>query len=322
MKGVLLAIALVALRGDGALVAMGDAAVRAANEQRYCDASFIFLQVYGKSRSDLALYRAAETAFAADDRQLALRLYLSLVQNHPDADKRGTAEERVKELRRLLVDGGPGHACVLPPKACGDWIVAPGEACDDGNLTDGDGCDAACVPTGCGNGTQSIGESCDDGNLKDGDGCDSNCTPSACGNGVKAPTEACDDGNLDDGDTCTATCTTPLPEVHRPSPWPWVSGGVGAALFAGGAATLLVGVQPALAHNGARSSIESAEARIATDPAGALADARSAQAVQAQAGADWSAWGMPLVVTGAALAGLGALGLGTGAVLFLVEDEQ
>ena len=75
MKAVLLVIALVALRGDGALVAMGDAAMRAADEHRYCDASFIILQLYGKSRSDLALYRAAETAFAADDRQLALRLY-------------------------------------------------------------------------------------------------------------------------------------------------------------------------------------------------------------------------------------------------------
>ena len=322
MKGVLLAIALVALRGDGALVAMGDAALRAANEQRFCDASFIFLQIYGKSHSDLALYRAAETAFAADDRQLALRLYLSLVENHPDAEKRSAAMERVRELRKLLVEGGPGHACVLPPKACGDWIVAPGEACDDGNLKDGDGCDASCVPTGCGNGTQSIGEACDDGNLNDGDGCDNNCTATACGNGVTSPGEACDDGNLQEGDTCTATCTAPLPELHQPSPWPWLSGGVGAVLLVGGAGALLVGVQPALTHEASRSDIDDAEARIATDPAGALVDARSAQAVQAQAGADWGAWGMPLVVTGAALAGLGALGVGSGAVLFMMEDER
>lgn len=321
MKGVLLVVTLVALRGDGALVAMGDAAMRAADEQRFCDASFIFLQLYGKTRSDLALYRAAETAFAADDRQLALRLYLSLVNNHPEAEKRAVAEQRIKDLRKLLVDGGPGHACVLPPRACGDWIVAPGEACDDGNLTDGDGCDATCVPTGCGNGTLSIGEACDDGNLTDGDGCDSNCTKSVCGNGVKAPSEACDDGNLDDGDTCTSTCTTPVPEVKHPSPWPWVTLGGGALALGSGAATTAIGLLPLLAHEDARGDIEAAEATIDNDPSGALASARAAQERQAQAASDWSSWGVPLVVTGAVIAGLGALGAGAGAWLLMSEGE-
>lgn len=321
MKGVLLVVTLVALRGDGALVAMGDAAMRAADEQRFCDASFIFLQLYGKTRSDLALYRAAETAFAADDRQLALRLYLSLVNNHPEAEKRAVAEQRIKDLRKLLVEGGPGHACVLPPRACGDWIVAPGEACDDGNLVDGDGCDASCVPTGCGNGTLSIGEGCDDGNLTDGDGCDSNCTKSACGNGVKAPSEACDDGNLDDGDTCTATCTTPVPEVKHPSPWPWLTLSGGALALGGGAATTAIGLLPWLAHEEARGDIEAAEATIDTDPGGALVSARAAQARQAQAANDWGSWGVPLVVTGAVIAGLGALGVGAGAWLLVAEGE-
>lgn len=321
MNAVVLVLALTAVRGDGALVAMEGAALRAAEEHRYCDASFIFLQLYGKSRSDLALYRSAETAFAADDRQLALRLYLSLVANHPQADKRAAAEQRIRDLRKLLAEDGPGNACVLPPKACGDWIVAPGEACDDGNLTDGDGCDATCVPTGCGNGTQSIGEACDDGNLADGDGCDSNCTPSACGNGVRAPGEQCDDGNHDDRDTCLADCTLPQPEVRRPSPWPWLVLGGGALALASGGAIAGVGALPFVEHEDARNDIEAAEASIEADPTGALAAARTAQEQQARAARDWSTWGAPLVVAGAVLVSAGLVGAGTGAVLFAVGDE-
>lgn len=321
MRTALLVIALVGLRADGALVAMEEAALRAASEQRFCDASFIFLQLYGKARSDLALYRAAETAFAADDRQLALRLYLSLLQNYPEAAKRPVAEQRARDLKKLLAESGPGATCALPPRVCGDWIVSPGEACDDGNVVDGDGCDAACVPTGCGNGTQSIGEACDDGNLVDGDGCDSNCTKSACGNGVKAPTEQCDDGNVEDGDTCTATCTTPAPEVPRVSPWPLVTLGGGAVALLGGAAAGIVGMQPLLAHADARSDIEAAEAAIDADPGAALSDARGAQARQAQAATDWSTWGLPVVVSGAVVAGLGAVGVGVGTWLLATEGE-
>ena len=321
MRGALLVMVLVALRGDGALVAMEEAALRAAQEQRFCDASFIFLQLYGKAHADLALYRAAETAFAADDRQLALRLYSSLLQNHPAAEKRPIAEQRTRDLKRLLAESGAGSSCALPPKLCGDWIVSPGEACDDGNLVDGDGCDAACVPTGCGNGTQSIGEGCDDGNLVDGDGCDSNCTKSACGNGVKAPGEQCDDGNLAEGDTCTATCTAPAPAVERASPWPWVVLGSGAVALLGGAAAGAMGTQPVLAHGAARADIEAAEAAIDADPSAALQDARNAQARQSQASADWSAWGLPLVVSGAVVAGLGAVGVGVGAWLLATEAE-
>lgn len=321
MNAVVLVIALTGVPGDGALVAMGDAAMRAAEEHRYCDASFIFLQLYGKSRSDLALYRSAETAFAADDRQLALRLYLSLLANHPQAEKRAVAEQRSKDLRKLLAESGPGNACVLPPKACGDWIVAPGEACDDGNLTDGDGCDASCVPTGCGNGTQSIGEACDDGNLADGDGCDSNCTPSACGNGVVASGEQCDDGNRDDGDTCMADCTLPLPEVRRPSAWPWLLLGGGGLALASGGAIAGVGALPFVEHEGALRDIEAAEASIEVDPTTALATARAAQERRARAAGDWSTWGAPLVVTGALLVGVGALGAAAGAALFTMGDE-
>ena len=290
MRGALLVMVLVALRGDGALVAMEEAALRAAQEQRFCDASFIFLQLYGKAHADLALYRAAETAFAADDRQLALRLYSSLLQNHPAAEKRPIAEQRTRDLKRLLAESGAGSSCALPPKLCGDWIVSPGEACDDGNLVDGDGCDAACVPTGC-------------------------------GNGVKAPGEQCDDGNLAEGDACTATCTAPAPAVERASPWPWVVLGSGAVALLGGAAAGAMGTQPVLAHGAARADIEAAEAAIDADPSAALQDARNAQARQSQASADWSAWGLPLVVSGAVVAGLGAVGVGVGAWLLATEAE-
>jgi cysteine-rich repeat protein len=319
MKVAIVALVVVGVAGD-VPEGMTDAAMRAADEKRYCDASFIFLQVYEKTRSDLALYRAAETAWAADDRQLALRLYRSLLTNHPQAEKRETVEKRVVDLRALMQKSGSGTACVQPPPTCGDWIVAPGEGCDDGNLVDGDGCDATCRPTGCGNGTRSIGEQCDDGNAIEGDGCDSNCTPSACGNGVKGPSEMCDDGNANDGDTCTAQCTFPPDESTSPSPVPWLTTGAGALLFVGGGVASGVATIPILQHENALVEIETAEANINDDAAGSLRTAQQAQQRQIQATRDWNVWGQGLMIAGIATASVGVVVTGVGAWLLLAEE--
>ena len=298
-------------------LALQDAALRATADKRYCDASFMFLQLYTTTGYELALYRAAEVAYAADDRQLALRLYRTLMENHPDAHKAATAQGRVADLRALL-DKGPGVTCVLPPRTCGDWLVAPGETCDDGNIVDGDGCDgncalsacgngvrvpsetcddgnvmngdgcdANCTPTACGNAARSEGEACDDGNAIDGDGCDGNCTLSACGNGVRGPSEMCDDGNLVNGDACTSACIVPSLLLRPPSspplsssvtPWPLLTGGGGLLLGVVGGAGAFVGTLPLSAHAAARRAVEDAELRIDDDPVAALRDARAAQA--------------------------------------------
>jgi hypothetical protein len=137
-----------------------------------------------------------------------------------------------------------------------------------------------------------------------------------------APGEQCDDGNRLDGDACGADCALPPPpEAPRASPWPLVTGGAGALLFAAGATSTTLGLVPWWSHESARADIAAAEERIDRDPGAALADARAAQMRQAQASADWGAWGLPLVVTGAVVAGVGTVGAGAAAWLWLAEGE-
>jgi cysteine-rich repeat protein len=314
-------------------VGMNDAGVRAAEERRYCDASAIFVQVHGLSQDPLALYRGAETAFAANDLIAAIRLYRTLLDNHPDFDRRAIVEARVAELLLRVRDVGPGTACTLPPRICGDWIVSAGEGCDDGNIIDGDGCDATCMPTGCGNGVVTFPEVCDDGNLEngdgcdnnctvsrcgngavaagevcddgntvDGDGCDSNCTISACGNGVRASGEACDDGNLENGDGCDSACMVEAPT----RPFPVVPVVAGGALVAAGVAIAIIGTLPLSAHAQAQQDIAAAEDLGPANPQAAIERAQDAQRIQEQAQADWSSWGITAVV-GGALAAVGGL---------------
>jgi len=187
-------------------MAANDAAMRAAEEKRYCDAAFIFLQLYSKTRDDLALYRAAEVARAADDRQLALRLYRLLLENHPGAEKKDQTEQKVVDIKALMQQSGIGTACVQPPKACGDWIVAPGEACDDGNLVDGDACQSNCTEIGCGNGIVESGEQCDDAGANSdapNADCRTDCTLRRCGDGIVDNREECEAPELGcDVDDC------------------------------------------------------------------------------------------------------------------------
>jgi len=323
---------------------MAEAGLRAATEHRYCDASLIFTQLHGHTREALVLYRAAETAYAADDRLGALRLYRTLLDTHADFDRRAVVEQRITELLALVQERGPGQTCAAPPRICGDWIVSAGEACDDGNLIDGDGCDATCMPSGCGNGvvtgdevcddgnrtngdgcddncTASAcgngvvgpGEQCDDGNDIDGDGCDHSCTPSSCGNGVRAGDEACDDGNRDNGDGCSARCRVEAP----PSPLPALFGAGGGGAVVIGGILAGVGSLPWLAHGQARDDVRAAEALSRVDADVGLRDAADAQARQATARADWETWGLPAVVTGLGVGSVGLVMAGVGGLMGL-----
>jgi cysteine-rich repeat protein len=184
-------------------------ALSAAEENRYCDALWLFEALHLRSPSPRALYNAAEVAFAAGDRVKALDLYRLTQQRYPAFDKSALVQARANRVFSEMTRLGPGTACPIRDDVCGDWMLRPtdgGEQCDDGNLTNGDGCDGNCTITACGNGVVTAGEACDDGNDVDGDGCDRNCTRSACGNGILTAPERCDDGNLRDGDGCDRTC--------------------------------------------------------------------------------------------------------------------
>ena len=319
-----------------------EAGVRAAEERRYCDASAIFVQLHGLSRDPLALYRAAETAFAAGDYLAAVRLYRTLLDNHPGFERTSIVETRVAELLLRVRDGGQGTACALPPRICGDWIMSAGEGCDDGNIIDGDGCDATCMPTGCGNGQRTADEVCDDGNATNGDGCDANCTVSVCGNGAVAPGEVCDDGNSVDGDGCDSNCSMSVCgngirasgegcddgnvengdgcdsscAVEAPSrPFPWGGVAVGSAVTVAGIVGVVVGTLPLQAHADARDAVLAAEDLAPANPDVALDRATTAQQAQDRAQQDWNTWGITAVAVGTACALVG-VGVVVGALLF------
>ena len=304
---------------------MGEAGVRAASERRYCDASAIFVHLHGLNHDPLALYRAAETAFAANDLLAAIRLYRTLLDNHPQFERAAVVETRVAELLSRVVESGPGTTCSLPTRICGDWIVSAGEGCDDGNIIDGDGCDATCMPTGCGNGQRTAdeicddgnatngdgcdsnctisacgngavgpGEACDDGNTVDGDGCDNNCSVSICGNGVRASGEACDDGNLENGDGCNSFCAVEAPV--RAFPVGVVVAGTAATVA--GVVGIFVGTLPLAENAKARADIDAARDLAPANPTAAIERATIAQRAQDQAQRDWQTWGIPAVVVG------------------------
>jgi len=205
-----LVVCTVAARADAPpSQALLGAAVAAADEERFCDALYLFEALHLRQPSPRALYNAAEVASAAGDRVKALDLYRLTQQRYPKFDKATLVQQRANLTFKEMQRRGPGKACPVRDDVCGDWMLRPtegGEQCDDGNLVSGDGCDQNCTTTRCGNGIVTAGEECDDGNTTDGDGCDRNCTKSRCGNGVRAGNEVCDDGDLIDGDGCDHTC--------------------------------------------------------------------------------------------------------------------
>ena len=186
------------------------AAVTAADEERYCDALYLFEALRLRTPTPRALYNAAEVAYAAGDRVKALDFYRLTQQRYPTFDKGKLVQSRADRVFTDMVRQGPGTACPVRNDVCGDFrfvaVASGGEQCDDGNVVDGDGCDGNCTITTCGNGITTAEEECDDGNGIDGDGCDGNCTRSACGNGLRTSVEQCDDGDVVDGDGCDHNC--------------------------------------------------------------------------------------------------------------------
>lgn len=110
-------------------------------------------------------------------------------------------------------------------------------------------------------------------------------------------------------------------EEPGPSPMPWVVTGTGAALLAVGATGVAVGLVPLIDYNGARANIDSAQSRYAEDPAGAVADGKTAQTAASAARGAFNQWGYLALDAGGALAALGALGTGVGLAWALAAAE-
>lgn len=93
-----------------------------------------------------------------------------------------------------------------------------------------------------------------------------------------------------------------------PSAWLW-GGGVGVGV---GVVVAAIGLVPLVAHASASSSLTAL--RADGDVEGALDQAATYQQAQQQAGADWDQWGLPAVIVGAVLVGVGATALGVSAL--------
>lgn len=86
----------------------------------------------------------------------------------------------------------------------------------------------------------------------------------------------------------------------------------GAAAVGAGLVVVGIGAVPALVF--AQASSQTAALRDDADLEGGLAKARDHQQAQQQAAADWDQWGLPAVIVGAVLVGVGATALGLSAL--------
>jgi len=97
-----------------------------------------------------------------------------------------------------------------------------------------------------------------------------------------------------------------------PGPSAWlVGGGVGIGV---GVVVAAIGLMPLVAHASASSSLTALRADSDGDVDGALDQAAPYQQAQQQAAADWDQWGLPAVIVGAVLVGVGATALGVSAL--------
>ena len=189
------------------------AADQAAAEQRDCDAAFLYLEAFQRSPKagspdrERYLRNAAEATDAANDINLALKLYRMRLELYPESDDVEFIRKRLAALSRVA-ETERSEVCRPPAAQCGNWLTSRNEDCDDGNEVDGDGCSSTCRPEECGNGIVDANEQCDDRNRRDGDGCSTVCQAEICGNGTKDDGEECDDGNDNGGDGCSSSCRT------------------------------------------------------------------------------------------------------------------
>ena len=106
----------------------------------------------------------------------------------------------------------------------------------------------------------------------------------------------------------------PTPTAANTGPLGAVVTGVGAAAFAAGAATTVVGLLPWFAHADAAGRVNAAEV--------GKADATSAQQDQAQARADWEGYGQLATTVGGVVAGVGLAAVVAGVVVLVTAPHD
>jgi cysteine-rich repeat protein len=285
--------------------ALADAAIKAVNDGRYCDARDLYVALHKKDPQPKFIYNAAESAYAADDRVSALSLYQELLATAPEFERAKNAKKRVGDLGKIIAKDGVGKPCPTRVPKCSDTIVDDGEQCDDGNFIDGDGCDAGCKTT-------------------------------ACGNGVLAPPEQCDDGNSVDGDGCSATCTIVAvapPPPPPPPPEPVSEGAplgavvllsAGGGLAVTGAVVAVVGALPWLAMNQQSDRLRVIRADY-PDASGEVQGALLAEALEVQGAAEaerdsWNDLGQYLWIGGVTGVAVGLAAAGAGAAWWIAAE--
>lgn len=230
----LVVIAIIGILSTLAIVALGDARVKARDAKRITDVKQIAtaLELYF---IDNGSYPSAITSGESiTDENMT---YMAIVPSNPKPRNDGTCSNTNYVystqnnntsytiyfcLGGSVANVGSGNNQLTPPgiittaapilEDCGNGTLDPGEGCDDGNISNSDDCLNNCTIANCGDGYVWSGqEDCDDA---DGDGNDYcvECVAASCGDGyvysnLSHQIEACDDGNTVLGDGCTDICS-------------------------------------------------------------------------------------------------------------------
>lgn len=116
---ILLALALVAATADAELEARArareEAAFKAVDEKRWCDALALFLESNGLVPSPDLVFNAAQAAELGSDRAQAMQLYTQLLGTTTSNDRKVEAKKRIAALTKMVEKEGPGTACPAPP---------------------------------------------------------------------------------------------------------------------------------------------------------------------------------------------------------------
>lgn len=86
----------------------------AIDEERWCEATQLFLEANGAAPSLDLVYNAAQAADLAEDRAQALKLYRDLESAYEKGERKVQVTERVRELTALIEKEGAGSACPAP----------------------------------------------------------------------------------------------------------------------------------------------------------------------------------------------------------------
>lgn len=89
----------------------------AVDEERWCDASRLFIEANRYAPSVDLVFNAAHAAALAGDRKQAMKLYADLLGAYPGSKRQQEVTRAIADLTRKIEKEGPGQACPEPPPA-------------------------------------------------------------------------------------------------------------------------------------------------------------------------------------------------------------